>query len=134
MPPEANETRRAAWVAATLVLVAGMAHIAFGFTAITGTETLQENVEEIESNPNFGKLYFSLATWGLIMLAVGVAEVASSAAFWRRTPNWRLASLLAAYAGLTAAFFTLAIFRASALITVVLLLVAIWLYSYHSKD
>lgn len=134
MQPEVSQSRPAATVAFVLILFAGVAHLAFGVTAIGGAASLQDNVREIESNADFGKLYFSLEVWGLIMLVLGAAELAACASFWRRTPNWRLAGLLAAYGGLTGAFFTLAIFRAGGLVTIALLLIAIYLLSYHSGE
>lgn len=134
MEPEVKQGRRAAGVAAALILLAGMAQIAFAIAAIGGIEALQANVEEIESNADFGKLYFSLETWGVIMLVLGAGEIASAASFWRQTPNWRLAGLLGAYGGLAGAFFTLAIFRVPGLMTIAVLLVAIYLLSYHSGE
>ncbi|MDQ3572433.1 MAG: hypothetical protein M3383_06180 [Actinomycetota bacterium] len=134
MEPEVKQSRRAAAVAATLIAVAGAAHLAFAITAISGGESLQANVEEIESNADFGKLYFSLGTWGVIMLIAGAGEIAASASFWRRTTNWRLAGLLGAYGGLAGSFFTLAIFRVAGLVTIAVLLVAIYLLSYHSGE
>ena len=109
MQPEVHESRSAATVAFVLILFAGIAHLAFGVTAISGAESLLNNVREIESDVSFeGKtiernLYLSLETWGLIMFVLGVGEIAAAASFARRSPNWRLAGLIAAYGGLTGA-------------------------------
>lgn len=133
MDPEPPRSYRAAGVGAALILLAGALHLALGTTAISGADTLRDNVDEIEAKVDAG-LYFSLETWGMIMLVVGVAELWSVVSFWRRTPNWRLAGLVAAYAGLAASFFALAIFRGPGLVPIVLLLAAIYLFSYHSGE
>lgn len=117
-----------------LVVLSGLAHVGLGIAAITGAERLEANVFEIESNPNFGQLYLSLAAWGAIAAALGLGELAAASAMWRRSQNARLLCLVAAYAGLGGAFFSLAIFRWASLATIVLLLIAIFVLSYRSSE
>lgn len=126
--------KAAARVGAILILIAGMIHLVLGGAAILGVEPVVENVDEIESNPLFGELFWPLAVWGWIMLVLGGAQLVAASSIWRRTPNWHLSSLLVSYAGLGGAFFSLAIFRVPCLVTIVLLLTALWLLSYHSGE
>ena len=113
--------------------LAGVIHLVLGVSAIAGTSALQEIVRQIESNPDYGRLYFSLGVWGGIMLALGLAELAAAAAAARRTEAGWLSALLIAFLGLTLSFFSLAIFRVADLAAIGLLLVACFLLAYHGR-
>lgn len=119
-------------VGAVLILLAGVLHLVLAIAAIGGAEGLEANVMEIEANAGFGDLYFALATWGWVTLALGLAEIVAATSLWRGTRNGRLAGLIVAYGGLTGAFFTLSIFRVGSVAAIVLLLSAVYLLSYHS--
>jgi hypothetical protein len=110
------------------------AQIIYGVLAIGGVEALEANVREIERDPRFGTLYLSLPAWGALLIVIGSAELTAAWRLSRRAPHARLACLAAALFGLAAAFFTLALFHLAALITVVLLLSAIYVLSYRVDD
>jgi hypothetical protein len=118
-------------LAAWLLALAAVAQVAYGLAAITGTAALEDNVRAIESNPDFGRLYLSLPAWGVLLALVGVGELAAAWALARRVPYGRLLGLGAALFGLALAFFTLAILHAAALVTLVLLLAALYVLSYR---
>lgn len=117
-----------------LLTLCGALQILYGGAAILGLPALEANVEQIESNPNFGKLYFSLAVWGLLLLLVGTLCLWSARLLGRDAPIARLAGLSGALVGLGLAFFTLAIFRAASLISIVVLLVTLYVLSYQLED
>jgi len=113
--------------------LAAVVHLVLGFAALTGAGPLEANVREIESNPDFGHLYFGLGTWGAIVIAVAAAELAAAFAAARGGQNGWLAAMIVTFAGMTASFFTLAIFHVAALVTLALLLAALFLLAYHSR-
>ncbi|MEA2348537.1 MAG: hypothetical protein QOG62_2324 [Thermoleophilaceae bacterium] len=119
--------------AAALVLLAGLLHVVLGGAALLGTPALEANVKQIESNPDYGHLYFSLAVWGAIVLVLGFGELAAAAAAMRRTEAGWLSAMLLAFLGLTISFFSMAIFRVGALVAIVLLFMACFLLAYHSR-
>lgn len=132
---QAEEEPRRDWTRAGGVFVglAGVIHVVLGISAISGTSALEEIVRQIESNPDYGRLYFSLPVWGGIMLVLGLAELAAAAAASRRTEAGWLFALLIAFFGLTLSFFSLAIFRVADLVAIALLLVASFLLAYHGR-
>lgn len=117
-----------------LLLLAGALQVLYGIAAVTGFSGLQESVRDIESNPNYGKLYLSLTGWGVLLLLVGSATLWGAAALRRGRPHGRMLGLCAALLGLGTAFFTLAIFHEASLISVVVLLVTIYVLSYLVED
>jgi hypothetical protein len=117
-----------------LLLVSATTQLVYGAAAIAGVSALEDNVRKIESDPSFGKLYLSLAAWGVLLALVGAAELGAAWALARRRPYARLMGLGAALFGLGVAFFTLAIFHGAALITVGLLLLALYVLSYRVRD
>jgi hypothetical protein len=128
-PPAHGESWTTA--GAVLLLLTAIAHIAYGAAAIGGLEALQDNVRDIESNPQFGKLYLGLSTWGVLLVLAGAAEFFAGARLARRRPNARLVSLAATLPGLALCFFTLALFHGAALVTLALLLAALYVLSYR---
>lgn len=124
------------WVTAGagLLLLAAASHIVLGAAAIAGNGTLEDHVSQIESNPNFGRLYLGLGTWGAILLLIGLAQVGAVRSLVRRSEHARVFGLSTAILGLGAAFFTLAIFRFAALVSVGLLLCALYVLSYRVDD
>lgn len=134
-PPETVPSREArpARFAGLLILLAAAAHVAVGIAALAGNAGLEANVHEIESNSDFGSLYFSLETWGVILLALGVGELLAATRALRAQPNGRLVALLVAWVGLAGAFASLAIFRWAVLATIPLLLLAIFVLSRYEQ-
>jgi hypothetical protein len=119
---------------ALLLALSAIAQLAYGAAAIGGDDALQANIREIEANPQFGTLYFGLAAWGVILVIAGIAQALAGWALARRAPHGRLLGLGATLLGLGAAFFTLAIFHVAALITLVLLIAAMYVLSYRIRD
>ena len=118
-------------LAGALILLAGIIDVVLGIGALTGAGRLEANIREIESNGDFGDLYFSLSAWGVIALVLGLGAMAGGANLVGGSARGRLPGLIAAYFALAGAFFGLAIFRWLAVASIVLLLVAIYLLSYH---
>lgn len=117
-----------------LILIAAAAHLALGVMALLGSSWLEANVLEIESNSDFGRLYLSLGGWGVILVALGVVELAGAMSALRTTTYGRLAALGSASAGLAGSFATLAIFRWASLAMVPVLMLAILLISRDDPD
>jgi hypothetical protein len=130
-PPESRPVReaRAPRFAGSLILIVGAVHCLAGAAAVAGIESFEANVLEIEGNADFGSLYFSLETWGLILLLIGVGELIAASRVFSGRSNGLLAGLLVASVGLAAAFASLAIFRWAVLATIPVLLLAILLLS-----
>ena len=126
------ELTSAALVASALVVLAALLSAAMGVAAVAGADWLTDNVDEIERTTGL-TMYASLAAWGWLLVGLGLAEGAAAGALWRRTPNCVLAALTSSYFALAAAFFSLPIFRVAGLVLVTLLLVAVFLLSYHSR-
>lgn len=124
---------RAARFAGLLILLAGAVHLTIGAAGVAGTSGLEANVAEIESNEDFGSLYFSLGTWGAIMLILGAGELMAAVRLLRARPRGTLVGILVASVGLAGAFAGLAIFRWAALAPIPLLLVAILILSRHER-
>lgn len=112
-------------------MLTAIAQLAYGAAAIGGDGALKANVQEIESNPNFGKLYLSLVGWGVLLTLAGVFEAYAAQALLRRTRHGRVLALCATLPGLLLAFFTLAIFKVAAVVTVVLLFATLYVLSYR---
>lgn len=119
---------------AVLLLLTAIAHIAYGAVAISGIEALDDNVREIEADPRFGTLYLSLVGWGVLLTLAGLAELFAAWRLARRAPHARLAGLVVALPGLALSFFTLALFRGFAVVTAVILLLAMYVLSYRVPD
>lgn len=120
---------------ATLLVASGFAQLVFGFAAVGGLEALERNVRRIEATPQVGgKMYLGLSAWGVMLLLFGAGEIVAGLRLARRRPSARLIALAAAMFGLAIAFFTLAFFRVAAVVTIVLLLLTIYVLSYHVKD
>lgn len=117
-----------------LLLLSAIAQIAYGVAAISGVEALQDNVREIESSPRVGDLYLSLTGWGVLLALVGTGGLAAAWSLARRAPAGRLLGLGAALFGLGVSFFTLALFRAAAFVTMGLSLAVLYLLSYRVSD
>lgn len=117
-----------------LLTLCGALQVLYGAAAVLGLEALKESVEEIESNPNYGKLYFSLVMWGVLLLLAGAACLWSARLLRRDSPYARLAGLSAALVGLGLGFFTLAIFHEASLISVVVLLITLYVLSYRLEE
>jgi hypothetical protein len=120
-------------VAGLLLVVAGAVQILLGLAGLTGTGGIEANVEEIQSNPDFGRLYLPLWVWSVALLLFGLAEVLVGAFAWRGTARAWLAGLLVAFLGLGLSFFSFAIFRFGALATAILLMAAAFLLAYRSR-
>lgn len=127
--PHADWTRAGGF----FVGLAGVIHVVLGISGLTGAPALQVIVRQIEANPDYGRLYFSLGVWGGILLFLGLAELAAAVGAARRTEAGWLAALLVAFLGLTLSFFSLAIFRVADLVAIGLLLVASFLLAYHGR-
>lgn len=121
------------WGVALLAVVGGL-QVVYGLAAVSGYGPLRESVRDIESNPNYGKLYFSLAVWGVLLLLVGSACVWSARKLQHDARHARMGGLCAALVGLGLAFFTLAIFHVASLVSVVLLLMTLYVLSYRVED
>ena len=120
-------------IAGLLLGVSGVLQMLLGVAGLTGAGGIEANVQEIQSNPDFGRLYLPLWVWSMVLLAFGVAEVLAGALAWRGTARGWLAAMLVAFLGLGVSFFSLAIFRVGALATALLLLVAAFLLAYRSR-
>jgi hypothetical protein len=118
---------------ALLVVAGGLIHLGLGIAAIAGADGLEANVREIESNEDYGTLYFGLAVWGFILALLGAGELAAGRWAWSGTQNGWLAGLIAAFLGLGGSFFALAIFRTWAILALCVLLAAAFLLAYHSR-
>ena len=116
-----------------LIVLAGLAQAGLGAAAIAGADRLEANVLEIESNEDFGSLYFSLEIWGLTLMAVAAAQLLCTWWLLSGRRNGRLAALLAASVGLAVAFASLAIFRWAGLATIPVLMLAIFFLSRHER-
>jgi hypothetical protein len=127
--PERDWTRPAC----ILMALAAVVHLVLGVAALTGGGAFEANVREIESNPDFGRLYFGLGVWGAIVVGLSAAELAAAFAAARGSQNGWLAAMIVTFAGMTVSFFTLAIFHLVCLLAVVLLLAAAFLLAYHSR-
>jgi hypothetical protein len=123
--------RRWTTVAAVLLGLSAVAQVAYGAAAIGGDASLEANVREIESAPHFGTLFLSLAGWGVILALVGACEFIAAWSLVSRAQHARLFALGAVLFGLAAAFFTLAIFHVAALVTLGLLVAALYVLSYR---
>jgi hypothetical protein len=121
-------------VAVALVAIVGVAQIAYGAAAIGGLGALEDNLREIEANVQFGHAYLSLGAWGVLLVVCGLAELGAALAFRRGRPHARLFGLCATLIGMVLAFFTLAIFRVAALITLAFLFAALYVLSYRVSD
>lgn len=117
-----------------LLVLAGALQVLYGVAAVAGYSGLKESVEEIESNPTYGKLYLSLTGWGILLLVVGLATLWSATALRRRHAYGRMCGLCGALIGLGLAFFTLAFFHEAALLTIVVTLVTVYVLSYLVDD
>jgi hypothetical protein len=121
------------WTTAGVVLLvlAAVAQVVSGVAAIAGVDALKDNVREIESNPQFGKLYLSLGAWGVLLLLVAGAELLAALSLVRRTPNARLLCLGITLPGLAVSFFTLALLRVASAVMLALLFAALYVFSYR---
>jgi len=117
-----------------LLVLAGSLQLLYGTAAVVGFSGLQESVRDIESNPNYGKLYLPLTGWGILLLLVGAATLLTARLLHRRGLYARMYGLCAALVGLGLAFFTLAIFHEASLISIVVLLVTTYVLSYLVRD
>lgn len=134
-PPgvEHDDTRSRA-VAVALLAVGGLTQAVFGIAAIGGLRALEDNVQEIESNPNFGHLYLGLTGWGVLLLLAGAAQIGAARAVRRGSPVGRVLALGAALAGLGLGFFTLAIFHAATFGPLAISLASLYVLSYRVDD
>jgi uncharacterized membrane protein len=117
--------------AGALLLLAGIIDVVLGIGALAGSDRLEANIREIETNEDFGDLYISLEGWGAVALVLGLGALAGGANLLGESARGRLIGLVGAYFALAGAFFGLAIFRWLAVAVIVLLLAAIYLLSYH---
>lgn len=117
-----------------LLMIVGTLQVVYGVAAIIGVSELRESVRDIEENPNYGKLYLSLTGWGILLLLIGLVSLVAARSLEQRREHGRMLGLCAALVGLGTAFFTLAIFHVASLISVVLLLIALYVLSYLVED
>lgn len=130
--PDAFPTTPAARRSAIALLgLAGLSQLVFGIAAIAEMPWLRDNVEDIESNPNYGRLYFGLATWGVLLALIGLFQLGAARALGRRREHGRTVGLLTTLLGLAVAFFTLAIFHAATFVSLLLLFSALYVLSYR---
>jgi hypothetical protein len=131
--PAAGGASTGRWttVAAVLLGVPAVAQIAYGAAAIAGDASLQANIHQIESNPQFGTLFLSLTGWGVVLALVGAFGFVAAWSLKSRASHARLFALGAVLFGLAAAFFTLAIFHAAALVTLGFQFAALYVLSYR---
>lgn len=124
------------WVTAgaVLLVLAAVTQLVYGIAALTAFGPLEDNVRDIESNPNFGDLYLSLGGWGVLLLVVAVAELGAALSLARRRHHARVLGLGASIIGLGVAFFTLALFHLAALISLAILFCAMYVLSYRVGD
>ena len=120
-------------VAGLLLVAAGALHLLLGVAGLTGGGGISANVEEIQSNPDFGRLYLPLWAWSTALVAFGLVEALTGALAWRGTQRGWLAALLVAFLGLGLSFFSLAIFRGGALAAALMLMAAAFLLAYRSR-
>lgn len=123
-----------AWVTigAALLGLGAATQVAAGVAAIAGLQAIQNHIDEIESDPRFGHLYLSLPVWGVLLLLVGGLQLGGALRLQRG--KGRLAGLAAVLPGLVLAFFTLALLREAAVVTIVLLVAALYVLSYRVDD
>lgn len=121
-------------IGVVLLVVSAVTQIAYGAAAIGGLQVLQDNVEEIESQPQFGKLYLGLGTWGVLLVLAGLGQAVAAQALARGRRSARLGALLAVLPGMVAAVFTLALFRGAALVSLALLVSTLYVLSYRVSD
>lgn len=129
--PDGPPAPSGATAAAVLLLLTATLQIAYGAAAIGGLGALEENVRDIESKPQYGELYLSLGVWGVLLVLAGLAQLAAGVSLARRGPSGRLPGLSATLPGLAVAIFTLALFEVAALVTLVLLIAALYVLSYR---
>ena len=129
-----HDDRRARATAIALLTVGGLTQLLFGGAAIAGLRILEDNVQEIESNPNYGRLYLGLAGWGVLLALAGAAQVGAARAVRRGRVYGRVVALGAALAGLGLCFFTLAIFHAATFGPLAITLATLYVLSSRVSD
>ncbi len=136
MTRKAPRRPRTGWetAGAVILVMSGATQVVFGLAALAGNAALEQNVQEIESNPSFGKLYLGLGAWGAVLIMVGGAQLGAARSLLKVRPGARLVALGATLFGLLAAFFTLAILHFGSVACVVLLLSAMYVLSYRIDD